>query len=79
MPFNIGNPEERTVRDLASKVLNITGSKSTLEFRDLPVDDPHVRCPDISRAKTILGWNPEIGVDEGLQRTIDYFRKIAVT
>jgi UDP-glucuronate decarboxylase len=79
MPFNIGNPEERTVRDLASKVLNITGSKSTLEFRDLPVDDPHVRCPDISRAKTILGWKPEIGVDEGLQRTIDYFRKIAVT
>jgi UDP-glucuronate decarboxylase len=79
MPFNIGNPEERTVRDLASKVLKITGSKCTLEFRDLPVDDPHVRCPDISRAKTILGWKPEIGVDEGLQRTIDYFRKIAVT
>jgi dTDP-glucose 4,6-dehydratase len=79
MPFNIGNPEERTVRDLASKVLKITGSNSTLEFRDLPVDDPHVRCPDISRAKTILGWKPEIGVDEGLQRTIDYFRKIAVT
>jgi dTDP-glucose 4,6-dehydratase len=78
MPFNIGNPEERTVRDLASKVLKITGSKSTLEFRDLPVDDPHVRCPDISRAKTILGWKPEIGVDEGLQRTIDYFRKITV-
>jgi len=79
MPFNIGNPEERTVRDLAAKVLKITGSKSTLEFRDLPVDDPHVRCPDISRAKMILGWKPEIGVDEGLQRTIDYFRKIAAT
>jgi dTDP-glucose 4,6-dehydratase len=78
MPVNIGNPEERTVRDLASKVLSITGSKSTLEFRDLPVDDPHVRCPDISRAKTILGWKPQVGVDEGLQRTIDYFRKIAV-
>jgi dTDP-glucose 4,6-dehydratase len=79
MPFNIGNPEERTVRDLASKVLTLTGSKSTLEFLDLPVDDPHVRCPDISRSKTILGWKPEIGVDEGLQRTIDYFRKITVT
>jgi len=78
MPFNIGNPEERTVRDLASKVLTLTGSKSTLEFLDLPVDDPHVRCPDISRSKTILGWKPEIGVDEGLQRTIDYFRKITV-
>jgi dTDP-glucose 4,6-dehydratase len=78
MPFNIGNPEERTVRDLASKVLTLTDSKSTLEFLDLPVDDPHVRCPDISRSKTILGWKPEVGVDEGLQRTIDYFRKITV-
>ena len=77
-PINIGNPEERTVRDLASKVLAITGSKSTIEFRDLPVDDPHVRCPDISRAKTILGWKPEVGVDEGLRLTVDYFRKLAV-
>jgi dTDP-glucose 4,6-dehydratase len=77
-PINIGNPEERTVRDLASKVLALTGSKSTIEFRDLPVDDPHVRCPDISRAKTILGWNPEVGVDEGLRLTVDYFRKLAV-
>jgi dTDP-glucose 4,6-dehydratase len=78
MPVNIGNPEERTVRDLATKVLAITGSKSTIEFRDLPVDDPHVRCPDISRAKTILGWRPEVGVDEGLRLTVDYFRKLAV-
>jgi dTDP-glucose 4,6-dehydratase len=76
MPVNIGNPEERTVRDLATKVQKLTGSKSTLEFRDLPVDDPHVRCPDISRAKTILGWKPEVGVDQGLQHTIDYFRKV---
>jgi dTDP-glucose 4,6-dehydratase len=79
MPFNIGNPEERTVRDLATKVLKITGSKSTLEFRDLPVDDPHLRCPDISRARNILGWKPEVGVDQGLQLTIDYFRKLAVS
>jgi dTDP-glucose 4,6-dehydratase len=76
MPVNIGNPEERTVRDLATKVLKLTGGKSTIEFRDLPVDDPHVRCPDISRAKTILGWKPEVGVDHGLQLTIDYFRKV---
>jgi len=76
MPVNIGNPEERTVRDLATKVLKLTGSKSTIEFRDLPVDDPHVRCPDITRAKTILGWKPEVGVDQGLQLTIDYFRKV---
>jgi dTDP-glucose 4,6-dehydratase len=79
MPVNIGNPEERTVRDLATKVLKLTGSKSTIEFRDLPVDDPHVRCPDISRAKTILGWKPEVGVDQGLQLTIDYFRKVTGT
>jgi len=76
MPFNIGNPEERTVRDLATKVLKITGSQSTLEFRDLTVDDPHLRCPDISRATKILGWKPEVGVDQGLQLTIDYFRKL---
>jgi dTDP-glucose 4,6-dehydratase len=76
MPVNIGNPEERTVRDLATKVLKLTGSKSTIELRDLPVDDPHVRCPDISRAKTILGWKPEVAVDQGLQLTIDYFRKV---
>jgi dTDP-glucose 4,6-dehydratase len=76
MPVNIGNPEERTVRDLATKVQKLTGSKSTIEFRDLPVDDPHVRCPDITRAKTILGWKPEVGVDQGLQLTINYFRKV---
>jgi UDP-glucuronate decarboxylase len=76
IPFNIGNPEERTVRDLATKVLALTGRSSRLERRDLPVDDPTVRCPDITRAKTILGWTPEVGIDHGLQLTIDYFRKL---
>jgi dTDP-glucose 4,6-dehydratase len=75
-PFNIGNPEERTVKDLATKILALTGSASRIEYRDLPVDDPHVRCPDITRAKTILGWRPEVGIDQGLQRTIEYFRKL---
>jgi dTDP-glucose 4,6-dehydratase len=75
-PFNIGNPEERTVRDLATKILAITGSSSRIEFRDLPVDDPHVRCPDIKRAKTILGWEPAVGIDQGLQLAIEYFRKL---
>src|SRR5437870_5188661 len=75
-PFNIGNPEERTVRDLATKVLALTGSSSQIEYRDLPVDDPHVRCPDISRAKSVLGWKPEVGIDDGLQLTIDYFRRV---
>src|SRR2546427_10157552 len=73
-PFNIGNPEERTVRDLAIKILALTGSSSRIEYHDLPIDDPHVRCPDISRAKSVLGWEPEVDIDHGLQLTIDYFR-----
>jgi dTDP-glucose 4,6-dehydratase len=76
-PFNIGNPEERTVGNLASKVLEWTGSSSRIETRDLPVDDPHVRCPDITRAKNILGWHPQVGIDEGLRLTIEYFKKMA--
>ena len=76
MPFNIGNPEERTVRDLADKVLRLTGSVSRIEARDLPVDDPKVRRPDISRSTSILGWSPKVDIDQGLQRTIEYFRKI---
>src|SRR5437773_1712446 len=76
-PFNIGNPEERTVRDLATKILALAGSSSPIVYQELPVDDPHVRCPDIRRAKSILGWRPEVSIDEGLQLTIDYFRGVA--
>src|SRR5436853_7526103 len=68
-PFNIGNPEERTVRDLATKILALTRSSSRIEYQDLPVDDPHVRCPDISRAKSILGLKPEVDMDYRLQLT----------
>ena len=75
-PFNIGNPEERTVRDLALKILALTGSPSPIETRDLPVDDPHVRCPDITRASKTLGWRPEVGIDRGIRSTIEYFRKL---
>jgi dTDP-glucose 4,6-dehydratase len=75
LPFNIGNPEERTVRDLAMKVLALTNSSSSIETRDLPVDDPHVRCPNIERARTILGWKPSININEGLKLTIEYLRK----
>jgi dTDP-glucose 4,6-dehydratase len=75
-PFNIGNPEERTVRDLADKILGLTGSASRIEYHDLPIDDPHVRCPDITRAKNILGWLPEVGIEQGLRLTIDYFQKL---
>lgn len=75
IPFNIGNPEERTVRNLAWRVLALTGSPSVIEARDLPVDDPKVRCPDITRAKNILGWRPEVDLDQGLRLTIAHFRK----
>ncbi len=75
LPFNIGNPEERTVRDLAERVLRLTGSSSAIEARGLPKDDPRVRCPNISRARTHLGWAPTLDVDEGLARTIEYFRE----
>jgi dTDP-glucose 4,6-dehydratase len=75
-PFNIGNPEERTVLDLATKVIALTGSKSRTEQHPLPVDDPHVRRPDITRASTILGWQPVVGIDQGLESTIAYFRKL---
>jgi dTDP-glucose 4,6-dehydratase len=76
LPFNIGNPVERTVRDLAEKVIALTGSKSPIVKRDLPVDDPQLRCPNIGRAETILGWKPEVDIDRGLESTIQYFRKI---
>ena len=78
-PFNIGNPEERTVRYLANLVLKLTGSTSPIVTHPLPVDDPHVRCPDIRRAKSILGWEPEFLVDRGLISTIEYFKKVVNT
>ena len=76
-PFNIGNPEERTIGHLATKIIALAGSSSPVVYQDLPVDDPHVRCPDIRRAKSILSWRPEVSIDEGLQLTIDYFRGLA--
>ncbi len=73
-PTNIGNPHEFTVRQLADIVLKLTGSKSRIESHPLPTDDPKVRKPDITRARTLLGWEPKISLEEGLQRTIAYFR-----
>ncbi|HXG50749.1 MAG TPA: UDP-glucuronic acid decarboxylase family protein [candidate division Zixibacteria bacterium] len=74
LPVNIGNPHEMTILEFAEKVLELTGSRSEIVFRPLPQDDPHVRQPDISRARTILGWEPKVGLDEGLSKTIEYFR-----
>jgi len=75
-PMNIGNPGEFTVRQLADRVLELTGSKSEVVYRPLPVDDPRVRQPDISRARQLLGWEPRVPLDEGLRRTIVYFREL---
>jgi UDP-glucuronate decarboxylase len=73
-PVNIGNPEEFTIRQLADAVIRITGSKSKVVFQPLPPDDPTQRQPDITVAKRELGWEPTIKLEEGLQRTIEYFR-----
>ena len=75
-PTNLGNPHEFTVRQLAERVLALTGSKSDIVERPLPVDDPQVRQPDISLARTTLGWEPKVSLDEGLRRTIEYFRGV---
>jgi UDP-glucuronate decarboxylase len=78
-PVNIGNPNEFTIKQLADLVIELTGSRSTLEQRPLPHDDPTQRCPDISLAKAKLDWQPTVQLREGLTQTIDYFRhKIAV-
>ena len=73
-PVNIGNPHELTIRALAERIVALAGSKSRIVERPLPVDDPKVRQPDITRARTILGWEPRVSLDEGLPRTLAYFR-----
>jgi len=75
-PTNIGNPDEFTVRELAEKVIAMTGSRSPLDQRPLPEDDPKVRRPDITAARTVLGWEPRVNLDEGLARTIPYFHTL---
>ncbi len=75
-PTNIGNPNEFTVAQLADIVLAVTGSKSRIEYRPLPEDDPKVRKPDISRARASLGWEPRIELTDGVERTVAYFRQV---
>lgn len=74
-PVNIGNPFEFTILELAEKIIKITGSKSKIVFKELPTDDPKVRQPDITNARNLLGWQPKVEIDEGLQFTLEYFRK----
>ncbi|MGO9543698.1 MAG: UDP-glucuronic acid decarboxylase family protein [Rhodomicrobium sp.] len=75
-PVNLGNPSEFTIRELAEKVLSMTGSKSELVFRPLPQDDPQQRCPDISLAKSTLDWTPKVALEDGLKKTIGHFEKL---
>jgi UDP-glucuronate decarboxylase len=75
-PINIGNPNEFTILELAEKVIAMTGSRSELVQHPLPTDDPRQRQPDISRAKEVLGWEPKVPLDEGLARTVEYFRQM---
>jgi dTDP-glucose 4,6-dehydratase len=74
LPLNIGNPQELTIMEVARKILDLTSSSSSIVFESLPEDDPKVRRPDITRAQELLGWSPTVSLEEGLQRTIAYFR-----
>ncbi len=75
-PVNIGNPREMSVLDFAKKIQELCGSKSEIVFKALPVDDPKIRQPNIDKARTLLGWEPRMDLDEGLQLTIEYFRTL---
>ena len=74
-PVNIGNPIEMTIKQIAETIIKMTGSTSRIVYRPLPTDDPKQRRPDITRARTLLGWEPHVQLEEGLTKTIEYFRK----
>ena len=73
-PVNIGNPHEMTIKQFAEEVIRFTGSSSTIDYKPLPVDDPKVRKPDITRARTLLGWEPKVDFAEGIVKTIEFFK-----
>jgi dTDP-glucose 4,6-dehydratase len=74
-PVNLGNPREMTIKQFADEIIRITGTKSAIEYKPLPVDDPRVRQPDIARAKDVLGWEPRVDFEEGIKTTIEYFEE----
>jgi dTDP-glucose 4,6-dehydratase len=74
-PVNMGNPHEVTIEQIARTIIRLTGSSSKIVYRPLPVDDPKQRRPDITRARTLLGWEPTVGLEEGLLKTVDYFKQ----
>ena len=73
-PVNIGNPQEVTIEEIARTIIRLTGSRSRIIYKPLPVDDPKQRRPDITRARTLLGWEPKLGLEEGLMKTVGYFK-----
>jgi dTDP-glucose 4,6-dehydratase len=73
-PVNIGNPQEMTIKEFAEQIEQITEAKGGIEYRELPVDDPKKRKPDITRARTVLSWEPQVAFDQGIRKTIDYFK-----
>ena len=77
LPVNLGNPEEYTILECAKAVLEVTGSKSEMSYSELPVDDPTRRRPDITKARTLLGWEPRVGLKDGLKKSLDFFRSRA--
>ncbi len=78
-PVNIGNPVEMTIKQFAEKILEITGATGGIIYRDLPVDDPKVGRPDITRARALLGWEPKVDFDKGIRVTIDYLQSSRLT
>jgi len=74
-PVNIGNPHEMTIKDIAETIIKMTGSTSKIIYKPLPTDDPKQRRPDITRARTLLKWEPKVALEEGLVKTIEYFRR----
>ena len=74
-PVNLGNPREMTIKQFAAEIIRITGTSSQIEYQPLPVDDPKVRQPDITRARKVLGWQPHVEFGEGIRKTIEYFRQ----
>jgi dTDP-glucose 4,6-dehydratase len=74
-PVNLGNPREMTIKQFANEIIRITGTKSAIEYKPLPIDDPRVRQPNITRAKEVLGWEPRVDFEEGIKTTIEYFKE----
>jgi nucleoside-diphosphate-sugar epimerase len=73
-PINLGNPDEVTILQIAKEIIELTGSQSRIDFLPMPPDDPRVRCPDITRAKQVLGWTPTVPRTEGLAKMIEHYR-----